>query len=243
MKKIIMTFLFIILTVSSFAKKLYVGTNAEFPPYEYLEGNKIVGFDVELMELLGEKIGYTIVWRNMTFDGLIPALQTDKIDAIIAGMGQTEDRRKAVDFSNPYLFFEAPHLVLVGDSSPLKAKEELKGKIVGVQLGSLQEQFAIDLGAEVRNYNSFLGALLDLKNNKIDGVIMSEESGKGYLKSIDGIKIVDTIKDDIPGASIAFKKGSTTLVQEINEALNNLKGSEEYNNLVIKYFPDKKIAN
>lgn len=243
MKKYIITLFFILLSATTLAKKLYVGTNAEFPPYEYLEENRLTGFDIELMELLGDEIGYSIVWKNMTFDGLIPALQTNKIDAIIAGMSQTKERQKAVDFSNPYLFFETPHLVLINSSSSIKSKEELKNKIVGVQLGSMQEEFAKNLGSNVRSYNSFLGALLDLKNNKIDGVIISEESGSEYVKSIGNIKIIDTIQDQFPGASIALKKGSPDLVKKLNNALSKLRGSKEYSNLVKKYFPDKKISN
>lgn len=242
MKKYILTLLFLLITITSFSKKLYVGTNAEFPPYEYLDENKLTGFDIELMELLGEKSGYTIVWKNMSFDGLIPALQTNKIDAIIAGMAQTPDRKKAVDFSNPYLFFDTPHLVLANSNSSFTNKKELKNKIVGVQLGSMQENFAKNLGANVRNYNSFLGALLDLKNNKIDGVIISEESGKEYVKSIENIKIIDTIQDKVPGASIAFKKGSKKTVEDINNALLQLRDSNEYNNLVKKYFPNKTVT-
>ena len=85
MKKFLVLMLSLVLFVSSFgAKKLYVGTNAEFKPYEYLEGDKIVGFDIELMEAMGKEMGYEIKWNNMTFDGLLPALQMGKIDAVIA---------------------------------------------------------------------------------------------------------------------------------------------------------------
>lgn len=239
MKKYIMIILVFILGVNIFADKLYVGTNGEFPPYEYLDNGKLTGFDVELMEILGERSGYEIVWKDMAFDGLIPALQTKKIDAIIAGMSQTEERKKAVDFSNPYLFFNADHLVLINEKTEFKSKNDLKEKVVGVQLGSMQEEFAKKIGANVRSYNSFLGALMDLQNEKIDGVIISEESGKEYVKSMDGLKVVDTIKDEYPGASIAFRKGSKEYVEKINNALNELKDSKEYDDLVKKYFPQK----
>jgi polar amino acid transport system substrate-binding protein len=240
MKKVWIFILSCILSVSIFAEKLYVGTNAEFVPYEYLENGQLKGFDIELMELIGKKTGYEIIWKDMSFDGLIPALQTGKIDAIIAGMSQTPERQKAVDFTNPYLFFDSEHLVLVNTSSNLKNKEELKNKLVGVQLGSMQEEFAKNLGANVRPYNSFLGALMDLENNKIDGVIIADKTGYEYLKSMESLKILDRILDQYPGASIALKKGSPDKVIKINEALETLKNDKEYNDLVIKYFPEKK---
>ena len=83
-------------------KKIYVGTNAEYKPYEYIENGKIIGFDIEFMEALAKNLGYEIEWKNLSFDGLLPALQTQKIDMVIAGMSPTEERKKAVDFTDIY---------------------------------------------------------------------------------------------------------------------------------------------
>ena len=145
MKKVILFLMLILSSLSFAAKKLYVGTNAEFAPYEYLENGKMVGFDIELMDAIGEELGYEIVWSNMSFDGLLPALQMKKIDAVIAGMSQTPERQKAVTFSMPYLFIEGGHYVLVNENSSFTHKEELKGKQVGVQIGPVQEEFTINL--------------------------------------------------------------------------------------------------
>lgn len=155
MKKVIL-FLMLILSSLSFAtKKLYVGTNAEFAPYEYLENGKMVGFDIELMDAIGEELGYEIVWSNMSFDGLLPALQMKKIDAVIAGMSQTPERQKAVTFSMPYLLFSSDeHYVIVNEESNYVKKEELNGKKIGVQIGTMQEEFAKDLGGLPQLYNS-----------------------------------------------------------------------------------------
>lgn len=238
MKKIITMLMLILSTLSFAAKKLYVGTNAEFKPYEYLENNKMVGFDIELMELLGKKLGYEIKWQNMSFDGLLPALQLKKIDAVIAGMSPTPERAKAVSFSTPYVFFGDGHDVIVNDKSSFKNKEDLKGKTIGVQLGSIQEQFAKDNGSIPKLYNSFTEALLDLQNQKIDGVIIAHTSGKEYLKTMEGIKKIDTIKDDTPKASIAFRKSDDKLAKDFTSAILELKTSPEYAELVKKYFPE-----
>ncbi|MGL4651902.1 transporter substrate-binding domain-containing protein [Cetobacterium sp.] len=240
MKKTLFLLIAGALSTSLFAEKLYVGTNAEFVPYEYLENGKLTGFDIELMEIIGNKTGYEIVWKDMSFDGLIPALQTGKVDAVIAGLSQTPERQKAVAFSTPYLYFDSEHLVLVNKNSTLKDKKELKNKIVGVQLGSMQEEFGKNLEANVRPYNSFLGALMDLDNNKIDGVIIADKTGYEYMKSMKNLKILDKVVDQYPGASIAFKKGSDDKVDKVNKVLAELKDTSEYNNLVFKYFPEKK---
>jgi len=232
MKKIITILMLILSTLSFAAKKLYVGTNAEFKPYEYLENNKMVGFDIELMELL--------------FDGLLPALQMKKIDAVIAGMSATPEREKAVSFSIPYIFFEGGHSVIVNNKSTFKKKEDLKGKTIGVQLGSIQEQFAKDNGSVPKLYNNFTEALLDLQNQKIDAVIIAEVSANEYLKTMKGIKKIDTIKDKLPNASIAFRKVDSKLAKEFSDAILKLKNSPEYAKLVKKYFPehyDNFIAN
>lgn len=238
MKKLFILTMSLGLSLTALAEKLYVGTNAEYVPYEYLENGKLVGFDVELMELIGEKAGYEIVWKDMSFDGLLPALQTKKVDAVIAGMAASDERKKAVDFSNPYLYFESEHLVITNVKSGLNTKEELKDKIVGAQLGSIQEGFAKNLGAKVRPYNSFLGALMDLQNNKIDGVIIAKKTGDEYMQTLKGLKVIGSIIDKTPGESIAFRKGDTEKVEKVNKVLDELKDSPEYIELQKKYFPE-----
>ena len=238
MKKIIAMLMLILSTLSFATKKLCVGTNAEFKPYEYLENNKMVGFDIEFMELLGKKLAYEIKWQNMSFDGLLPALQMKKIDAVIAGMSATPEREKAVSFSIPYIFFESGHDVIVNSKSTFKNKNDLKGKTIGVQLGTIQEQFAKENGSNPRLYNSFTEAFLDLQNQKIDGVIIASTSATEYLKTMKGIKKIDTIKDKSPKAAIAFRKSDAKLAKEFSDAISELKTSDEYAKLIKKYFPE-----
>lgn len=240
MKKVFLLLMLVLSSLSFSAKKLYVGTNAEFMPYEYLENGKIVGFDIELMDAIGKELGYEIVWSNMGFDGLLPALQMKKIDAVIAGMSQTPERQKAVTFSMPYMLVSSDeHFVIVNENSPLVKKEELKGKKVGVQIGTIQEEFAKELGATPQLYNSWTGALMDLQNNKIDAVIIADVTGEEYLKSMSGLKKVDVVIDTQPGASIALRKGETKLAEQINQAILKLDNDGTYFQILQKYFPDK----
>lgn len=240
MKKVFLLLMLVLSSLSFSAKKLYVGTNAEFMPYEYLENGKMVGFDIELMDAIGKELGYEIVWSNMGFDGLLPALQMKKIDAVIAGMSQTPERQKAVTFSMPYMLVSSDeHFVIVNENSPLVKKEELKDKKVGVQIGTIQEEFAKELGATPQLYNSWTGALMDLQNNKIDAVIIADVTGEEYLKSMSGLKKVDVVIDTQPGASIALRKGETKLAEQINQAILKLDNDGTYFQILQKYFPDK----
>ena len=240
MKKVILFLMLILSSLSFAAKKLYVGTNAEFAPYEYLENGKMVGFDIELMDAIGEELGYEIVWSNMSFDGLLPALQMKKIDAVIAGMSQTPERQKAVTFSMPYLLFSSDeHYVIVNEESSYVKKEELNGKKIGVQIGTMQEEFAKDLGGLPQLYNSWTGALMDLQQNKIDAVIIADVSGEEYLKTMKGIKKIEVVEENFPGASIALRKGETELAEQINQAILKIDAEGKYLEILKKYFPDK----
>ncbi len=240
MKKVILFLMLILSSLSFAAKKLYVGTNAEFAPYEYLENGKMVGFDIELMDAIGKELGYEIVWSNMSFDGLLPALQMKKIDAVIAGMSQTPERQKAVTFSMPYLLFSSDeHYVIVNEESSYVKKEELNGKKIGVQIGTMQEEFAKDLGGLPQLYNSWTGALMDLQQNKIDAVIIADVSGEEYLKTMKGIKKIDVVEENFPGASIALRKGETELAEQINQAILKIDAEGKYLEILKKYFPDK----
>ena len=240
MKKVILFLMLILSSLSFAAKKLYVGTNAEFAPYEYLENGKMVGFDIELMDAIGEELGYEIVWSNMSFDGLLPALQMKKIDAVIAGMSQTPERQKAVTFSMPYLLFSSDeHYVIVNEESSYVKKEELNGKKIGVQIGTMQEEFAKDLGGLPQLYNSWTGALMDLQQNKIDAVIIADVSGEEYLKTMKGIKKIDVVEENFPGASIALRKGETELAEQINQAILKIDAEGKYLEILKKYFPDR----
>ncbi|MHD0316518.1 basic amino acid ABC transporter substrate-binding protein [Fusobacterium sp. THCT1E2] len=239
MKKLIILFMMIISTLSFAGKKLYVGTNAEFKPYEYLEGDEITGFDIDFMNAIGKEIGYEVHWVNMGFDGLLPALQMKKVDAVIAGMSQTPERQKAVDFSMPYMFTKSEHYVIVNENSTIVKKEELKNKKVGVQIGTIQEEFTIALGGIPQIYNAWTGALMDLQQDKISAVIIADVSGNAYLENMKGLKKVDIVVDSQPGASIAFRKGETDLVKAVNEAILKLRDDGTYLQLLEKYFPER----
>lgn len=125
-----------------------MGTSADYPPFESKDGDKIVGFDVDLAEALAEKTGHEIEVKDMDFNGLVTALKTNKVDIVLSGMTPTPKRKKQVDFSNVY--YTAHNMIVTKKSSGIKSLDDLKGKTVGVQLGSIQEEKAKEPHAGLR---------------------------------------------------------------------------------------------
>ena len=117
-KKALIGMMVLSLSATALAKeKIYVGTNAEFPPFEYLEKGEITGFDIELMNEMGKVLDAEVKVQDMAFDGLLPALQMKKVDVVIAGMTATEERKKTVAFTQPYYTASQVIIVKEGDNS------------------------------------------------------------------------------------------------------------------------------
>ena len=169
-KLMLMSLLSVVISVSIFAKNkvVYVGTNAEFAPFEYLEKNKVVGFDMDLLDAISKETGLEFKVQDMAFDGLLPALQTKKVDMVIAGMSATPERKKAVAFSKPY--FKAKQVVITkGVDKSLKSFKDLSGKKVGVMLGFTGDTVVSEIkGVKVERFNASYAAIMALSQNKVD---------------------------------------------------------------------------
>lgn len=237
MKKI-MVGLFLMVGALSYAQeKLIVGTNAEFAPFEYLKEGKIVGFDIELMNEISKKIGTEIEYSNMSFDGLIPALQTKKIDIIIAGMTETEARKKFVDFSDSY--FTAKQVLIVNEENKDSFKSNLsenKDKIFGSSLGNTGD-LILSKEKVLKNekFDKAASGVMALKAKKIDAFIYDFAPAQNFVKQNKGLAIVD-IEAEKENYSIAVQKGNKELVEKINKALVEIKASGKYDELLKKYF-------
>lgn len=222
MKKIfLMTMLMLgIMGCGKEKEKVYIiGTNAEYPPFEYMENGKISGLDAEIIEKISQKAGIKYKWSNMNFDGLIPALQTKKLDVIIAGMSATPEREKAVDFSTPYLVSNAT--IITNKINPIKNMENLSGKSYGVELGTTKEATARKIeGAKVIPFSSTTGALVALKSGKIDGMVLDESVAKKFVENNDDLILVGSLAGE-PKA-IAFNKDEKELKDTFNKAIEEL---------------------
>ena len=139
---------------------LTVGTNAEFPPFEYVDDNgEADGFDMALCKAIGEKLGVEVKIENMEFASLVSSIGS-KIDIAAAGMTVTDERKESVDFSNPY--YEAVQYVIVPADSDIAAADDLKDKTIGVQLGTTGDFIAEEYTSNVAQYNKAVDAVNDL---------------------------------------------------------------------------------
>lgn len=239
MKKLVLLFM-TFLSLVSFGKveKLYVGTNAEFYPFEYLEDGKIVGFDAELIEAIGKKLNKEIVWKNIAFDGLLPALQSKKIDVIIAGMTATPERKKFVNFSDPYFVSSQMIIVNTDDekSKDITSYESLPNHSVGVVLGYTGDVAVSKLeNIDVQRFNRASEAIMSLISKKVQAVVIDSEPAKNYVKNNKGLKLISTdiAKEEY---SIAVSKENKKLAEDINLAYKELVNDGTFEKLITKYF-------
>lgn len=217
---------------------LYVGTNAEYPPFEYLnENGNVVGFDIDLMNEISKIIGKKIEIKDMTFDGLIPALEAKTIDILIAGITATESRKKVINFSKPY--FESQQAIIVKeDNNTITNFDSLNNSYtVGVVLGyvgdvALTESKKVD---KIERFNRTADTVVALQNGKIDAAIMDYPIAVGYIKNNEGLKAIKTDLS-IQELCIGFRKEDTNLLEDVNKALDTLKENGKYDELVKKYF-------
>lgn len=216
-------------------KKLYVGTNAEFEPFEYREGENIVGFDIELIGEISKLINKDIEVEDMAFDGLLPALQTKKIDLIIAGMTATEERKKFVNFSESY--YKSQQAIVVNkDENGINNFDNLIGKDVGVVLGYTGDIIVSEMtNVKVQRYNADSEAIMALKSKKVQAVVLDYEPAKNYSAQNPELKLIETDSQSEEYA-IAIRKEDTQLLNDINKALATLKENGTYDALLNKYF-------
>lgn len=213
---------------------LTMGTNATFPPYEYYEGEKIVGIDAEISQAIAEKLGLTLEIVDMDFNSLVSAVQSGKIDISAAGMTVTEDRLQNVDFTDSYS--TGVQVVIVSEDSDIASVDDLTGKLIGVQDATTGHIYCSDdFGEEnVIAYNSGAMAVQALKDGKVDCVVIDQEPAKNFVAVNEGLKILDTeyVTEDY---AIAVAKENTALKDAINAAMAELKEDGTIQGILDKY--------
>ena len=226
---------------SDSAKKetLVMATNAEFPPYEFKEGDKFVGIDVEIMTAIAEDMGMELKIEDMDFDAIIPAVNSGKADVGAAGMTVTEDRLTSVDFSDTYA--TARQVLIVKADSGLDSIEKIQGKKVGTQLGTTGDIYARDsiekggFGEEnIEGYSKGYEAVQALSQGKVSAVLIDNEPAKVFVSQVEGLKILDEAFVE-ENYALCVKKGNTELLGKINKSLAKLKDSGKFDEIVAKY--------
>lgn len=225
--------------------KIIVGTSADFAPFEYKEGGKIVGFDIDLIKAILKDQGHdNIEVRDMDFGTLIGAVQQGKIDVVAAAMSITSDREEKIDFSNPY--YEADQSIIVRKNSQitLDDPQDLEEYVVGAQTGttgaSWIEENLVNNGTmsedDFERYSTYTLALQDLINGRIDAIVLDKPVAQAFERNED-VKVIETI---VTGEQYGFgvKEGRDNLLEDINEGLDNIMGSDEWDDLVNEYFKE-----
>ena len=207
---------------------LVMFTNAEFAPFEYFEGENIVGVDVDIATEIAKDLGKELKVEHIDFSSIVPAVINDKADFGAAGMTITPARMEEVDFSIPYV--ESIQHIIYKNGAEIKSMEDLKGKKIGVQLGTtgdlaitdaINEGDLKDSGAETKTYKNALEASQDLLLGRIDAVVIDKLTAEQIIKNNEELGTV--IFGDISEAyGICVKKGNTELLNSINKTLERL---------------------
>lgn len=250
MKRSIVLLTVLLLCVAAFSgciksgdkKVLKVGTEATFPPFETTDDNEnIVGFDVDLIKAIAEDNDWEIEMVHLPFDSLIESLQTDKLDIVIAAMTIDEDRSEKVLFSTPY-FDASQVLVIREDEERDFGIDDIvdQNLLVAVQMGTTGSYEGEDIfGSEdhpnLKQYKRVNEAFMDLKNGRVDLVIIDEPVAKNYIAHLGGMKILgEPFTNEQYG--IAVKKTNTDMMDKINASLDKIKDSGKYDEIFETWF-------
>lgn len=242
MKKIIALIAALVMVLSFTAAladdTIIVATNPEYPPFEYVEGDAIVGYDIDMWDAIAKKAGLEYVLEPMDFDAVISAVAANPNTIGLSGISITDERKLTVDFSDGYI--NAGLVVVVKADSGYETADQLKGKIIGVQLGTTSDFAAEEItGMEnVAQYKTFLNAIMDLQGNKIDAVIIDKPVGQAILASLNdpSLVIVDMgLQADWYGIELN-KAANPELKEKINTALAELEQEGFFDTLAQKYF-------
>ena len=221
--------------------KLIMATNAEFEPYEFKDGNAIVGIDAEIAAALADKLGLELVIEDVAFDSIITGVQSGKYDMGMAGMTVTESRKKSVSFTDTYA--TGVQVIIVPEGSDITDADILcSGDYkVGVQQGTTGDIYMSDtpenggVGEDmVTRYKSGNEAVLDLQKGGVDAVVIDNEPAKALVAANEGLKILETpfTEEDY---AICVRLDNEELRDEINQALKELKEDGTIDAIVAKY--------
>lgn len=214
------------------------GTNAEFPPFEYVTANGVIGefdgIDMAIVKEIGEDNACEVNIENMEFDSLLLALENGQVDAVIAGMTITDEKKEAVDFSTPY--YTAKQVMIVKEDSDIQKASDMADKQIVVLQGFTGETCVSDMGYKYQSFKKGTEAIMELVNGKCDVVVIDSATAEKYVKDNEGLKIVED--NEVFAAEqygIAVKKGNTELLNKINASLDKMLEDGTISELSAKY--------
>ena len=235
MRKIILLIfmLFLLVGCGKNNNEIVMVTEAGFAPYEYYDSGEIVGVDIDIAKEIAKEMGKKLVIKDVSFDSIINEVKTGKADFGAAGISYSDERAKEVDFSINYAI--SKQVVIVNDNSNLKI-DDLENKKIAVQLGSIADTYVTEKykNAEIVRQKKYLAAIEDLKDDKVDCVVMDELPANEILNSNSGLKILEgSLTNDSYGMIV--KKGNEELLDAINKVLNRLKNDGTIDKYIINH--------
>ena len=195
---------------------IVVATSPDFPPFEYLDGGKVVGIEIDILEKIAQDLGVTLTIEQMDFDAVVPGVQVGKFDLGASGITANEKRKKNVDFSEAY--FLASQAIVVMPDSTITSKADLEGKTVSVQTGTTAEEYCMNNGYEVLAFTANNDALAALTAGKVDAWVVDNEVAV-TLAEKNGLVVLDEPMTTEPYA-FAFPKGSDSLIEAFDQSLS-----------------------
>lgn len=216
---------------------LVMGTNATFPPYEYIDDNgAVVGIDADIAAAIADKLDMKLEIKDMEFNSLIPAVKAGSIDVAIAGMTVDEERLLSVDFSDSYA--TGVQVIIVSENSEIASVDDLEGHTIGVQSGTTGDIYCTDdFGQDnVKQYDSGALAIAALMNGQVDCVVIDNEPAKAFVAANSGLKILDT-EYTVEDYAIAVAKDNSELKDKINQAMAELKADGTIAKIIETYIP------
>nr|WP_295468164.1 glutamine ABC transporter substrate-binding protein GlnH [Mesorhizobium sp.] len=218
------------------AADLIVATDTAFVPFEFKEGDKYVGFDIDMWDAIAKEIGVTYTLQPMDFNGIIPALQTKQVDVALAGITIKPERQKVIDFSDGY--YASGFLLMVPVDSTVNSADDLKGKILAVKTGTSATDYAKEhfKETELRQFPNVDNAYLELQTGRVDAAMHDTPNVLYYVAKAGGGK-VKAVGEQMMAHQygIGFPKGSD-LVAKVNAALANMRKDGRYNEIYKKWF-------
>ena len=226
----------LLLSQPALADDLIVATDTAFVPFEFKEGDKYVGFDIDLWAEIAKDIGVTYTLQPMDFNGIIPALQTKQVDVALAGITIKDERKKVIDFSDGY--YDSGFLLMVPADSTIGDAADLAGKKLAVKTGTSATDYAKEnfKETELRQFPNIDNAYLELQTGRVDAAMHDTPNVLYYVATAGGGK-VKTVGAQMMAHEygIAFPKGSE-LVTKVNAALKTIKSDGRYNAIYKKWF-------
>lgn len=218
--------------------KMIMATSADYKPYEFHDTtsgkDEIKGFDIDIANYIAKDLGFELEVIDMDFTGLIPAMQAGRADFVMAGMTPKPERLKNADFSE--IYFEAKNTIVAKTGSNFKSTDDLNGKKVGVQLGSIQEGEAKEMkGIEVVSLGKIPEIVQEIKSGRIDAAIIEDVVAKGYVDNNKDLEFNVIPSSEVAGSAVAFPKGSKH-VEDFNKVIKKMNENGELEKLANKWF-------